>query len=123
MPMVSSTPSRREARMISKIISTGILVVLAAGAFVGQATFATQSDDGFFAVVGFLCVGLAVLNWSAWGSIREGWNYGNERGQGGPSLPAFAWSGPIYIKSIMNFLAARLSAGPESRAPGDRRDR
>jgi hypothetical protein len=109
--------------MISKIISTAILVVLAAGAFVGQATFATRSDDGFFAVVGLLCLGLAVLNWSAWASIREGWNYGNERGQGGPSLPAFAWSGPIYINSIMNFLADRLSTGPRSRAPGDRRGR
>lgn len=109
--------------MISKITATAILAVLAVGAFIAQSTFAQRSDGGVFVVVGFLCLGLAVLNWFVWGSIREGWNYGNERGQRGPSLPAFAWSGPIYINSILNFLATRLSTGAQSPAPRDRADR
>jgi hypothetical protein len=58
--------------MISRIISTALLGLLSAGAFLAQITFAVESDSTVFLVFGLVCLLLAVLNWFAWPAIRAG---------------------------------------------------
>jgi hypothetical protein len=108
--------------MVSRILSTGFLAVLSIAAFISEATWARRSDDHVFAVLGIVVAALAVGNWFAWETIREGWDYGRAAERDGAKLPALAWSGPLYIKSIFNVLRAGDPGRPDAANDGtDRR--
>ncbi|MBV8120670.1 MAG: hypothetical protein JO081_12130 [Alphaproteobacteria bacterium] len=106
--------------MISRIVSTGVLVLLSAGAFLSQATFAENSDSTVFLLFGAVVGLFAVLNWFAWSAIREGWDYGQRPSQPGPGLPVSASFWPVYIDGLLNaFSAAGLpwaKPGPSTRS-------
>jgi hypothetical protein len=84
--------------MVSRILTTSILILLAVGAFWSNALDAGRRIDP----LGVLCWVLAILNWYGWDTMRAGWSYGRERDRGGTDLPLLARFGPIYIKGIMN---------------------
>jgi hypothetical protein len=88
--------------MISRILSTLFLAVLSVGAFTSELTWARESDDHVFIAFGIVAAALAVANWFTWETIREGWNSGRMSDKAGAKLPSLAWSGPLYINSILN---------------------
>ena len=108
--------------MISRLLTTIVLALLSAAAFLSQAGFAARSDGALFLFVGLLLLGLAVLNWFAWDAIREGWHYGGDARRDGVNLPVFAGFAPVYIKSVLNFLAGndprRAKPGSSKKAAG-----
>ena len=109
--------------MISRIVSTAVLALLSASAFLAQTTFAQESDSTVFPAFGVVCLLLAGLNWFAWAAIREGWDYGRRPGEGGPVLPVSASFWPVYIAGFLNALSAAGRHPSRSGAPrgGDRR--
>jgi hypothetical protein len=110
-----------EAVMISRIISTAVLVLLSGSAFFAQATFALRSDGGMFLVLGVLCLGLSVLNWFVWEAVREGWNYGRGTPKDGPGLPVAVAFGPVFINGLLRTLGAPEPDKSEAAAPSENR--
>lgn len=104
--------------MISRILSTTVLVLLSAGAFLSQIIFAERSDRFLFLSFGVLSLLLAVLNWFAWGTIREGWDYGRKPGKAGAALPVSASLWPVYIAGVMNLFSGTGSQRPKPGASG-----
>jgi hypothetical protein len=88
--------------MAARIIITVVLVILAAGAFWGDALGVGYRINPF----GVLCLLLAVLNWFAWDTMREGWSQGRSMKKGGVNLPLDARFGPVWIKGIFDTLGA-----------------
>jgi hypothetical protein len=101
--------------MISRIMSTAVLVLLAAGALLSQATFAEPSDSTVFLFFGAVTLFLALLNWLAWPTIRAGWEAGLQPGEAGPDLPVSASFWPVYVGGLLNALSA---AGLHRAKPG-----
>jgi hypothetical protein len=102
--------------MMARIVSTALLVLLSGGAFLSQATFAEESDGGLFLFFGILSLLLAVLNWFAWPRMRDGWDYGQDAGRAGPSLPVAASFWPVYIDGLLNAVS-RAGPPPKSGEP------
>jgi hypothetical protein len=103
--------------VLSRIVSTAVLVLLAGSAFYAQATFATSTDGGLFLVVGIVCLGLSIVNWFVWDAVREGWSYGRGSPKDGPGLPVAAWLWPAYIKGLSRALGAPDADRPERGDP------
>lgn len=104
--------------MISRIISTLLLVLLSVAALISEITWADDSDGHVFIVFGILSAALAVANWLLWDTIRAGWNSGHTSDKEGAKLPSLAWSWPLYVNALYNLWRAN-----ETRQPGsdDRR--
>lgn len=84
--------------MIGRIIVTGVMLVLAAGAFFGAAPVPASPLNP----LGILFLTIAGVIWFAWEIICEGFAYGAGSGDDGARLPLVARFGPVFIKGIAN---------------------
>jgi hypothetical protein len=91
--------------MVARILVTGVMLVLAAGAFFG----ATQLPSGPLSPFGILFLTIAGVIWFAWREICEGFSYGLGSSRDSAELPLAAGFGPMFIKGITN---ARRAAQP-----------
>jgi hypothetical protein len=95
-PRLSASP---EASMFARVFVTIVLIAMAIGAFWIDALGAGSHINPFGVLFWFL----AIVNWYAWGAMREGWSYGREvMNKDGTNLPLLARFGPVYIKGIAN---------------------
>jgi hypothetical protein len=92
--------------MIARILVTGVMLVLAAGAFFG----ATQLPPGPLNPFGVLFLTIAGVIWFAWQELREGFSYGAGSRRDSAELPLAAGFGPVFIKGITN--ARRTAQAP-----------
>jgi len=95
--------------MIARILVTGLMLALAAGAFFG----ATQLSSGPLSPFGILFLTIAGVIWFAWQEICEGFSYGPGSSGDSTELPLAAGFGPMFIKGITN---ARRTAQPPRRS-------
>jgi len=95
--------------MVVRILVTGVMLVLAAGAFFG----ATQLPSGPLSPFGILFLTIAGVIWFAWREICEGFSYGPGSSRDSAELPLAAGFGPMFIKGITN---ARRGAQPHRRS-------
>jgi hypothetical protein len=98
--------------MIARILVTGVMLALAAGAFFG----ATQLPSGPLSPFGILFLTIAGVIWFAWQEICAGFSYGPGSSGDSTELPLAAGFGPMFIKGITN---ARRTAQPPRRSSAD----
>jgi hypothetical protein len=95
--------------MVTRVLVTGVMLLLAAGGFFGAPQIPADPLDPF----GILFLTIAGVMWFAWHEIREGFSYGAGLSRDRSELPLAAGFGAMFIKGVTN---ACRTAPPQGRS-------